>query len=192
MWDNSENDGHAETIMDYVISWCLRVAANDFCKKYKPILYHYCRFLLFKLLQIEQENNDKIVIEEVKVWKQWKRIDLWVEVTLMDNGQREKHSILIENKYYTLTHDTRDIDGTYKDQLEVYKKVFDNFYAQDNNIKKHYALITCLDNYPDQEKIQKLGYQLHTYSALQDEMASNARNIEPSESDIFNEFWINW
>lgn len=191
MWDNSENDGHAETIMDYVISWCLRVAANDFCSKYKPKLYHYCKFLLFKLLQIE-ENTDQIVLEEVKVWKQWKRIDLWVEVILINNGQKENHSILIENKYYTLTHDRRDIDGTYKNQLEVYKNIFDDFYAQDNNRKKHYALITCLDNYPDKEKIQKLGYQLYTYSALKDEMANNAGNVEPSESDIFNEFWINW
>lgn len=32
MNDSSDKDGHAETIMDYVISWCLR-RAQSICKK---------------------------------------------------------------------------------------------------------------------------------------------------------------
>lgn len=41
---------------------------------------------------------------------------------LIKNNIEEKHAILIENKYYTPLHLTKDDDGQYKNQLEVYRK----------------------------------------------------------------------
>lgn len=185
MVDNSEKDGHAEIIMDYVLSWCLRVAASDYCKKSKPILYRYCRVMLLKLLK--KEEHDKFNIEEVKVWKQWERIDLCVEVKLKEDEDENTHVILIENKYYTHTHNTKDADGEYRNQLEVYKKVFDNYYDQKNIVKenRHYIVITCLEK-KDFEDVEKYGYELLNFYDLLD----NQSNYEPTESDIFNEFWI--
>ena len=95
MKDSSEVDGHAEAVMDYILSWCLRWAESKY-KDVKPILHRYCRYMLLKIL--ERNASDDIIIENVYVWKQEQRIDLWVEAELVVNGQYEKHAVLIENK----------------------------------------------------------------------------------------------
>ena len=95
MRDSSQNDGHAEPVMDYVISWCLR-RADVICKDEKPILYRHCRFMLGKLLSIE--NTDDVIFSNVKVWKQWENIDLRIEVDVEQMGKITKYDLLIENK----------------------------------------------------------------------------------------------
>ena len=52
--------------------------------------------MLLKIL--ERNACDDIIVENVYVWKQEQRIDLWVEAELVVNGQYEKHAVLIENK----------------------------------------------------------------------------------------------
>lgn len=49
MRDSSEKDGNIETVLDYILSWTLR-RASDVYSNEKPILYQYCRRILFKLL----------------------------------------------------------------------------------------------------------------------------------------------
>ena len=71
MNDSSDKDGHAETIMDYVISWCLR-RAQSICKKEKPILYSKCRYMLSKLLNLDTLDLKNIEFTRVEVWKQCK------------------------------------------------------------------------------------------------------------------------
>ena len=95
MKDSSEVDGHAEAVMDYVLSWCLRWSETKF-KDIKPTLHRYCQNMLFKL--IEKNTHDNIIVENVDVWKQSQKIDLWVEAKLVVNGNEEWHSVLIENK----------------------------------------------------------------------------------------------
>ena len=147
MRDSSETDGKAEIVMDYVLSWTLRRAAKECDIDNKPLLRHYCRYMLGLLLEIPM--SDDVIVSEVKVWKEYWNIDLWVEVALQCNGETEHHAILIENKYYTMLHNSYDDDGVPRNQLEVYKKKFDRHYADqehDNDIwQKHYALITCID-----------------------------------------------
>ena len=190
MVDSSENDGKAEVVMDYIISWCLR-RADVICRYEKPILYNYCRIILATLLEIEL--NDAIEFQEVKVWKQDNNIDLWVELQVFRDGGFEKHAILIEDKYYTGLHLSRDTDGEYRNQLEVYKKKFDGFYAQQAaECHKHYALITCIDrtdpNFAMYDIAASFGFKTYTiYDFL-----SNECECEESESDIFNEFWFRW
>jgi hypothetical protein len=188
MRDSSQNDGHAEPVMDYVISWCLR-RADVICKDEKPILYRHCRFMLGKLLSIE--NTDDVIFSNVKVWKQWENIDLRVEVDVEQKGKMAKHTLLIENKYYTGLHDTTDIDGKKRNQLEVYKKKFDAHYADKSNEdwKLHYALITCIernDSKFEQYRIaEKFGFNLFSFYEL-------LENDIQTESDLFNEFWYRW
>ena len=189
MRDNSQNDGHAEPVMDYVISWCLR-RADVICKDEKPILYSHCRFMLGKLLSIE--NTDDVIFSNVKVWKQDQHIDLWVELTKACQGEITKHALLIENKYYTGLHDTNGTDGKRRNQLEVYKKRFEAHYADKSNEvwELHYALITCLERDSDSKFEQyriaeEFGFNLFSFYEL-------LENDIQTESDLFNEFWYRW
>ena len=193
MRDNSQNDGHAETVMDYVISWCLR-RADVICKDEKPILYSHCRFMLGKLLG--RENIDDVIFSNVKVWKQDQHIDLWVEVDVEQMGKITKHALLIENKYYTGLHDTTDIDGKRRNQLEVYKKNFDAHYADKSNEdwELHYALITCLERESAPFK-RHFGYltEVDTKPAFNVfSFYELLENDTQTESDLFNEFWYRW
>ena len=188
MRDSSSNDGHAEPIMDYVISWCLR-RADVICKDEKPILYSHCRFMLGKLLG--EDNIDDVIFSNVKVWKQNQHIDLWVELTKACQGEITKHALLIENKYYTGLHDTNDIDGKRRNQLEVYKKKFEAHYnSQSETWQKHYALITCLERENDSKFEQyriaeDFEFNLFSFYEL-------LENDTQTESDLFNEFWYRW
>ena len=193
MRDSSQNDGHAEPVMDYVISWCLR-RADVICKDEKPILYSHCRFMLGKLLSIE--NIDDVIFSNVKVRKQDQHIDLWVELTKACQGEITKHALLIENKYYTGLHDTTDNDGKRRNQLEVYKKRFEAHYADKPNEDwdLHYALITCLER--DSAPFKRhFGY----LTEVETKPAFNVfsfyellENDTQTESDLFNEFWYRW
>lgn len=188
MVDETESDGHVEPIIDYVISWCLR-RADVRCKDEKPILYSHCRFMLGKLLSIE--NTDDVIFSNVKVWKQWHKIDLRVEVDVEQRGEITKHALLIENKYYSHLHDATDDDGEKRNQLEVYKKKFDAHYADKPNEywKLHYALVTCIernDGKFEQYRIaEKFGFNLFSFYDL-------LENDKQTESDLFNEFWYRW
>ena len=68
MCDNTEGDGKAEIVMEYVMSYSLRMAANDYLKKY-PKLCQYCRYMLGKLIDVKI--TDKANVKSVKVWKEW-------------------------------------------------------------------------------------------------------------------------
>lgn len=189
MRDNSQNDGHAEPVMDYVISWCLR-RADVICKDEKPILYSHCRFMLGKLLG--EDNIDDVIFSNVKVWKQDQHIDLWVELTKACQGEITKHALLIENKYYTGLHDTNDIDGKRRNQLTVYKKKFEAHYADKPNEdwELHYALITCLERNSAPfkrhfDQIIESAFNVFSFYEL-------LENDTQTESDLFNEFWYRW
>ena len=190
MVDSSEYDGKAEIVMDYVLSWCLR-RADVICSNEKPILYNYCRTMLATLLEVEL--NDSITFEDVKVWKQEYNIDVWVELQVNRGGVLERHAILIEDKYYTGLHPSRDSDGKRRNQLEVYKKKFDNHYAQQaDKWHKHYALITCISrtdpNFAMYDIASSFGFKTYSFYDL----LGKARDYEECESDIFNEFWLRW
>ena len=188
MVDQTEKNGNAECMMDYVISWCLR-RADVVCSKEKPILYSHCRFMLGKLLSIE--NTDDVIFSNVKVWKQWENIDLRVEVDVEQRGEITKHAILIENKYYTGLHDTNGTDGKKRNQLEVYKKKFDAHYnSQSETWQKHYALITCLERNSAPfkrhfDQIIESAFNVFSFYEL-------LENDIQTESDLFNEFWYRW
>jgi hypothetical protein len=190
MVDSSEKDGKAEIIMDYVLSWCLR-RADEICQRdNKPILYEYCRYMLGKLCEIDV--NDSVNFKNVEVWKEDQNIDLWVELEVEINDTSQKHAILIENKYYTGLHLTRDSDGEYRNQLEVYKKRFDEHYSKkEEEWKLHYNLVTCVERespaFTMYDIAKDFGYQVHSFYDM-----LISPEPEPTESDIFNEFWIRW
>ena len=181
MWDDSKKDGHAETIMDYVLSWCLRCTNYRYVKEHQPILYRYCAYILFKLLGKELD-LDYTSIERVNVKKQQYQIDLWVEVEMKKDTENEYHAILIEDKYYSPLGEN---------QLETYKPKFQDYYKDKSNFHLHYAVITCLyhddKNFPPlEQKAHKNGFDAYFVYDLLDP----SLNGQESESDIFNEFFI--
>lgn len=180
MCDDSMVDGPAEPVMDYVISWCVRWAQKDLSSE-KPILHRQCKKLLCRLLGFDTDEN--IEFNEVKVWKQRERIDLWIEVDLNQNDCQKKHAILIEDKYYSRIH---------KNQLDNYKIKFDEYYNRYNpDYLRHYVLVTCIERddpkfkeyYPPEEAAK---YRILDYYELRGDCT------EETESDIYNEFWLNW
>lgn len=188
MKDSSEKDGKCEIVADYVISWCLRRAQDD-CANEKPILFGKCKFLLAKILDLTEKLND-IKFSRVETWKQESQIDIWVEVDAIIDGIKKFYAILIEDKYYTPIHDSKDEDGEYRNQLLVYRKKFDKYYSNRNNIDKKYVLISVSGDPEHNDRLykkdcQKYGFKLFDYEDLK-------LNDNPSESDIYNEFWLNW
>lgn len=178
MVDSTEaKNGHCEAIMDFVVSWTLRRAQNE-CRNEpgKGNLYKYCRRFLGLLI-----NQDIHVEDEVRVetWKQENDIDLWVRATI--NGIN--HDILIEDKYYTKLHDN---------QLEKYKSYFDKL-LDDNHIEtvRHYVILTCRDKW-DIKDYEGFGFEVFAWDDMIDAMSEDSGKMEPSGSDIFDEFWINW
>lgn len=184
MCDDSEKDGHAETMMDYVLSWSLRCTKYPFIKDNKPLLYHYCKYILCTLIDRLQD-MDNVTIDDVRVWKQERYVDLWVEVDLHIDCRKEHHAILIEDKYYTGVHD---------DQLARYKRIFEEHYQDKETYpenKRHYVLITCLysDNIyyaPLAQTAKENGFKIyHLY-----DIVDNSLGYRESESDIFNELFL--
>lgn len=189
LYDSSETDGHVEIIMDYVISWCLRFSETKYNES-RPILNHYCKYMLAKIIQIDISQIE--AVNTVEVWKEWERIDLAVEVEICNcGGTPEHHAILIENKYFSNTRKVLDSDRNYRNQLEVYKKKFDDYYKNDApQYKLHYCLITCIDRGDDKfsqyDNVEDFGFQLISAKELIDPSKEKQR----TESDIFNEFWF--
>jgi hypothetical protein len=191
MRDDTQKDGHAETIMDYVISWCIR-RADKICSHEKPILYSHCRYILGTLLGIKKEDLSNTTFHNVKVWKQNQYIDLWVELDVEVQGNTSKYALLIENKYYTGLHNATNIDGQQQNQLTAYKNIFDAHYAgkQNENWQTRYALITCLErnstpfNKHFDPIIEPEFNVFSFYDLLENEIQT--------ESDLFNEFWYRW
>ena len=179
MCDDTEKDGHAETMMDYVLSWCLRCTKYPFVKDNKPILYQYCKYMLCKLLDRLQDMNN-ITIDDVRIWKQERYIDLWVEVDMHIDSIKESHAILIEDKYYTGVHD---------DQLKRYRQIFDEYYSDKPlylEKNRHYALITCLYDVDSHYAPLEAAANANKYDIYHlYELADSSLNYKESESDIY-------
>ncbi len=190
MCDNTEGDGKAEIVMDYVMSWSLRHAIDEFIKS-KPILSNYCRYMLRKLLDLSTE--EMLFVESIKVWKEWQYMDLCVEATINTNKGRKYFALLIENKYYGRLRDN---------QLKRYQKIFDAFYAQKSKedevewILRH-KLVSCFEDkeYVDSKYSKGLEgtdfIAIPFYDLLYPKyLDKTTGKYEDSESEIFNEFWL--
>lgn len=96
---------------------------------------------------------------------------MWIEVKLVYNGNHENHAILVEDKYYFNIHDN---------QLEKYKNKFDEYYnVNQQDYHRHYVVVAC-------GYVGEYGYKIMDYYELRGDCT------EETESDIYNEFWLNW
>lgn len=188
MCDSTEGDGKAEIVMDYVMSWSLRHATDEY-KEEMPILSHYCRYMLGKLL--DTMIDETICVKSVEVWKEWQYMDLCAEVIIEKEGEKKYYALLIENKYYSKLHDN---------QLMRYQAKFEEFYKKkekEDNHKwiKRYKLVSCLDDQRKAEAMYKgdanmTKFKILSFYKLIDKTKWDKGEFESSESDIFNEFWL--
>lgn len=185
MKDESENNHGYEYILDFQMSWVMRVAASNEMKENNALLHKYCSTILKKL--IEKSDKDNVEILEVRVWKQWKRIDLHANIIIRINGKEEKHLVVIENKAYTMIHD---------DQLNRYEISINKVYDNDNclkEFKKHFWVITFFDPDNDRDNYKKTEMMCEASNAkwklLSFEDLLNDNPL-PTGNDQFDDFWI--
>ena len=117
MNDNSEGDFGKEAMLDYQLSYLLRLADSNNRGAGDEISRRTIMKLLGKTTHLNQWGDvdyDDLNKISVKVWKQWQHIDLIVEVEANFVNGKEKHIIVIENKAYTSLHD---------DQLNRYSQI---------------------------------------------------------------------
>ena len=188
MHDESENNHGYEHMLDFQMSWVMRVAANKDIQKSNPILYKRCFDILMKL--IEKEECENVEVCNVYVWKQWKYIDVHANVEIVCNGKKEKHVVILEDKAYTKIHD---------DQLLRYEETIAEEYDNNDDLKdyskhKHYWVITFFG-------YDKKGYE-YKYEVL-DRMCKDyypnwkvlsfediLDDTTPTGSEHFDDFWI--
>lgn len=183
MKDDSESTSGRETILDYELSWVLRMAAEPSCP---PLLKRQCRHILLTLIN-EKDSNDEIL--EVKTWKQWNNVDLIADIYVKKNGVTELHVLLVEDKAYTsMKENQRDdypiIVREAYDTYECYKQYRGKYIL-------HPVLITCFEaDSPGYNKLSNFianslneKWSIFSVGNLPD-------GKELTESDLFNEFWL--
>lgn len=177
MTDSSQSD-NKEVVIDYFLSWTLRCASQENINKKYPLVNEYAKIILEALLRVE--NNTLGQVKSVKTWKQWSKIDLWVEV----ETEQCKYALLIETKAYSNVHDN---------QLSRYKEIFDNHY-NGTDFHKHYCLFTLMNPVPkeDLEECEKAqGFRAFTMDDIYDSLKIRCKDeLQLTGSDFFDEFWF--
>lgn len=165
-------DKYNQIMFNCILPWTLRQATQHYASK-QPRLYSYCRHILLFLLEINDDGQT--LINEIETRKRWNGNSLYIIVELSSpNKSRECHTLLIENA---------DDNSTDKEPWKRYHKIFDDNYIAPN-VKRHYVLLevikgTVTNNVStDNIRILELHQLLPT------------GQLEKTESEIFNEFWL--
>lgn len=186
MNDQSEGDHGLEAILDYELSWTLRMVVDKECQETQPRLYQQCRHILFALMGMS--DSPEIKIDNVEVWKQWSRMDLVADVYIENNGKKELHVILAENKAYTTMKPNQRDDYPHDIRVEYDTNPR---YKEYRNYKLHQVLITCFSTEDEHYKQQKEFIAGTDWSIKSLEELPDWSVEEQTESDLFNEFWLN-
>lgn len=189
MMDNSVSD-NKESIVDYMLSWTLRMSAviDD---GYNNVVRDYCRKILSMMVfgNINKMDENYKSIQSVKTWRQWKSIDLCAEIVFIDKENNiSKHALLIEVKAYS---------GIHHDQLNRYKKIFEEHYKGsdfENNL--HYLYFTIKERHQirqDEIQCEEANFQHFTMEEIRNCIWLLSEDLIPTGNEIFDEFWIrNW
>ncbi|NVN95257.1 MAG: PD-(D/E)XK nuclease family protein [Bacteroidetes bacterium] len=189
MMDDSVSD-NKESIIDYMLSWTLRMSSvsND---NFNNVVRDYCKKILFKimLVDIDMINENYKIIQSVKIWKQWRGIDLCAEIEFIDKNENlSKHALLIEDKAYSSIHG---------DQLNRYKNIFEEHYkGTEFEENLHYVYFTIKERdriFDDEILCKEAGYIAYTMEEIREYLWPGNVVIPPTGNEIFDEFWIkNW
>ena len=166
-----------EEVIDFYMSWTIR-CANEIYKMEFPKIHSHAKLILSRLAFDNSEYLTDKVISNVKVWKQHKNIDLWVELEI-DN---EKFALIIEHKMYSSIR---------PGQLEKYKEIAKAYYNDKIDYKIIYIFLRPdyeIDNlYGESKQCIDHGYKYLNIEQLQDVLSN-----DKTGNDLFDEFWFNW
>ncbi len=183
MHDDSEGDYGKEAMLDYQMSWVMRVAANKAMQEKNSLLHKRCTDILLKLIGKNGCNNIEVI--SVDVWKQWQHIDVHANVIVKCNGEEKKHLVVLEDKAYTMIH---------SDQLNRYEKTINEVYGKDKYLKgfeKHFWVITLFDKkhacYRELASYCNEANAKWKVISLEQLIENNSTE---TGSDLFDEFWI--
>lgn len=183
MQDSWRSNHGYEAMLDFQMSWLMRLAAEKNIKKGIERLHKISQEVLLRL--IEMDGAKDVKIENVEVWRQWEKIDVTAEVEINNNGMTEHHLIVLEDKAYTMIHDN---------QLERYSETVNAYYSgrHKKQYKIHFWVITFYDaesKYWDILKCECGKYKWNLLS-FYDVIGWKEGEFEDTESDLFNEFWL--
>ena len=180
MSDSTKGSGGREAVLDFELSWVLRMAADEETGATRPLLYHQCRTIFAKLFGIE----GPFVINDVKVWKQYDEIDLWIESHITINGQLEKHAMIIEDKAYS------EMKVHQRDDYPLRALSYYQGLEEWADLHFHQCVVTCHDpgdggNEQLNDFCKGTNWKIYSIVELPDWDCP-----EKTESDLFNEFWF--
>jgi len=176
-------DSGYETIQDFMLSWLLRGAMNQYKDSQ---LYEYSRAIAFLLINGENVNKeyvlkvnipDQFEVTDVKTYRQWNKIDLIAEIDTIENNTPKKYVLNIENKWYSKIR---------VGQLEYSKAKIQDFYANDRIIIN--LVIFCDYEVIDDTQIEickENGYKYLTICDIKDIAKIN----RPTNNYLFDSYW---
>ncbi len=171
-------DSGYETIQDIFLSWTLRCAAenNETSEFYN--LNEYSKRILLNLIFDDKVPKD-IVIKSVKTKRQWKLIDLLVEITIDLDGKTKEYVLNIENKWYTSVR---------SGQLEKSKEAVIEKYSNEK-----YNLINLIIM-PDFEKLdnnlKSISKNLNYKIKVIEEIKEETNMTKKTGNYLFDEYWF--
>ena len=184
MNDDSEGDHGKEAMLDYQLSYLLRMA-NTY-ESGSELAKRVLMKMIGKIPKIDSYGwIENLRLKSVKVWKQWQRIDLIAEVEANCGSGMKRHAIIVENKAYTGIHD---------DQLSRYAEIIEDYY-KDKDVQKHYWVITFFDSDTENYKTietkcreAKGPWKCTSFKDLID--LTKEERHEGTYNEIIDEFWI--
>lgn len=184
MQDNWRSNYGYEAMLDFQMSWLMRLAAEKNVKKKK--LHQISKEVLLRLIGLLGTPN--VDIKKVDIWRQWEQIDVTAEVEVVVNGQTQRHLVVLEDKAYTKIHD---------DQLNRYADKISDYYEGKSKQKFniHYWVITFFDKSSNnwsilEKECDKAKWRLLSFYDVIGWSEDKKEEFEDTESDLFEEFWL--
>ena len=171
-----------EAILAHFVAWTLMCATEDGKREYGEKLSNYSKEILFFLLFGKDNQHEKsISVESVKIWREWKRIDVLTEITLTNN---KKYALFIELKSYSHTN---------KKQLESYKEACEMYDYKSKGFEEKFVLLGAWeDDCPDFDKkcCDDAGFTICTFQDIVENVfLKGEQTFESSDNKLFDEFW---
>ncbi|MBO4588858.1 MAG: PD-(D/E)XK nuclease family protein [Bacteroidales bacterium] len=187
MIDDSEGDHGKESMLDFQLSYLLRVTTTESIELSKRVLMKLIGETPQMTTGFVENFITNLDVESVKVWKQWQRIDLTAEIDADCGSGVKHHVVVVENKAYTGIHD---------DQLSRYAETIEDYYKT-KDVIIHYWVITFFDNgsenyeaIANQCKEAKGNWKCISFEDLV-ELTEYERQ-EGTNNQIIDEFWVKY
>lgn len=179
-----------EAVMSHITAWTLMCATKEGEDEYGLKMSNYSKDILFFLLFGKEFRNEtnRYSVKDVKIWREWKWIDILAEITLLDKDMKEtKYALFIELKAYSHTSDK---------QLESYRNASEMHDYKSKDFTERFVLLGAWDDYVpeiDKECCQKNNFIAYTFQDILENVFINEENtFESSDNSIFDEFWTGY